>query len=271
MNNLQKLHAHSIFCDGKHSVREMVEFAVAKGFDSIGFSGHSYMPWSVYMSSRGDKTEEYKNEVKKLKAEYRGEIDIFLGLECEFYSEVDFEEYDYLIGSVHYFRFGDEYVAFDRNLDVVKGVIDERFGGDGLLFAKAYYELVSRLPERGRYDIIGHFDLITKNNEIERIIDVDSPVYKTAAIEALESLAGKIPFFEVNTGAIARGYRTSPYPSVELLKEMKRLGFGALISSDCHDGEMLDCNFEEARRLLIECGFKERFILTEKGFKEVEI
>lgn len=51
-------------------------------------------------------------------------------------------------------------------------------------------------------------------------------------MEAAEELAGKIPFFEVNTGAIARGYRKNPYPSDFLLQELRRLGFGAVISSE---------------------------------------
>ena len=90
-----------------------------------------------------------------------------------------------------------------------------------------------------------------------------------AAIEAAQSLAGKIPFFEVNTGAIARAYRKSPYPSDFLIKELKRLGFGAVITSDCHDRKMLDCEFEYATEILKKCGFSERYILTNQGFKPV--
>ena len=90
-----------------------------------------------------------------------------------------------------------------------------------------------------------------------------------AAIEAAEKLAGKIPFFEVNTGAIARRYRKRPYPSGFLLKELKHLGFGVVISSDCHDRKMLDCEFEFTNDLLKKCGFNEKYILTKKGFEPV--
>ena len=37
---------------------------------------------------------------------------------------------------------------------------------------------------------------------------------------ALTALAGRIPLFEVNTGAIARGYRTTPYPDPFLLGQL---------------------------------------------------
>ena len=61
---------------------------------------------------------------------------------------------------------------------------------------------------------------------------------------------GKIPFFEVNTGAISRGYRSAPYPTVPIIKELKRLGFGVVITSDCHDRNYVDCHFNETAELL---------------------
>ena len=85
----------------------------------------------------------------------------------------------------------------------------------------------------------------------------------------LHALKGKIPFFEVNTGAIARGYKTLPYPAMDFLKEFKALGFGAIITADCHNKDYLDCNFEEAREILSAAGFCSRWIFTKDGFKEV--
>lgn len=83
--------------------------AIGKGFDSIGSSGHSYMFFSKGHSMSPEGTEEYKREITELKSKYRGKIDI-LGLEL--YSEVPTDGYDYIIGSCHYFRSGDEYVGF---------------------------------------------------------------------------------------------------------------------------------------------------------------
>ena len=100
--------------------------------------------------------------------------------------------------------------------------------------------------------------LITKNIEIIPFFDMYSKEYINAAVEAMEALQGKIPFFEMNTGAISRGYRTTPYPTIPLLKELKRLGFGAIISSDCHDGTYLDHGFDTCREMLKEAGFGEK-------------
>ena len=36
----QNLHTHTLYCDGKDSVEEMVRAAIDKGFTTLGFSGH---------------------------------------------------------------------------------------------------------------------------------------------------------------------------------------------------------------------------------------
>lgn len=271
MKNMQNLHTHTIYCDGKNTPEEMVQFAIDKGFDSLGFSGHSYMHYSRYGNISVENTELCNREVEALKEKYKGQLEIFRGLEVDIFSEIDMSGYDYLIGAVHYLKVGDVYAGFDRSAKDVQAIIDTHFGGDGMAFAKQYYETLSTLPEYGNFDIIGHFDLITKNIDIIPFFDQYSKEYLHMAFDAAHSLKGKIPFFEVNTGAISRGYRKTPYPSIPLLKELKELGFGATISSDCHDGNYLDCAFEDARELLMQCGFTERYILTESGFKAVEI
>ncbi|MBR2406181.1 MAG: histidinol-phosphatase [Clostridia bacterium] len=271
MKLLQNLHTHTTYCDGEHTPEEMIRFAMEKGFDSLGFSGHSYMFYSPYKLVSLEGTERYKVEVTALKEKYKGRFPVYLGLEVDMYSGVDLSGYDYLIGALHYLKLGNEYVAFDRPAETVQAVIDTRFSGNGLAFAKEYYAQLATLPQYGKFDILGHLDLLTKNIEQIPFFDIQSKAYLDVAREALQALQGKIPFFEVNTGAMARGYRTSPYPSLELLRECKRLGFGAIISSDCHDGRYLDVGFELSRDLLLEAGFTERYILTDHGFQAVAL
>lgn len=266
----QNLHTHTTYTDGKNTPEELIEVALARGFDSIGFSEHTFNKYSGASNQlTEEKTERYKREIASLKEKYRGRLDIFCGLEYEFYSEVPKDGYDYLIGSVHYLECGGGVFGFDRNLEATLAYVQNNFGGDGMEFAKKYYETVARLPERGSFDIIGHFDLITKNNEKGEFIDTSSKQYIDFGLEAIHSLKGKIPLFEVNTGAIAREYRTAPYPQMEFLREFKSCGFGAVISSDCHNKSFLDCYFNESRDLLISAGFNSIWILTDGGFKEI--
>jgi histidinol-phosphatase (PHP family) len=88
-NFKQNLHTHTTYCDGKHTPRELVEFAVQKGFDSLGFSEHSYMYFSPERSMSLEDTPKYKEEIKNLKKEYKDRISIFCGMEVEMYSKID--------------------------------------------------------------------------------------------------------------------------------------------------------------------------------------
>ena len=272
MNRKQNLHIHSTWCDGADTPEEMIAAALEKGFESIVFSGQSYMSYSPGHSMSLEGTEKYRQEIRALQKKYAGQIAVFCGLEVDMYSGIDLTGYDYLIGSVHYLRIGENTVGFDRSQAEVQRVIGTWFSGDGMAYACAYYEALAQLPLYGNFDIIGHFDLITKHSDNICFFDEESKAYRSMAVEAAEALAGKIPFFEVNTGAISRGYRKTPYPAPFLLKELKRLGYGAVISSDCHDKQTLDCGYADAEELLRTYGFREVYILTASGcFQPVSI
>lgn len=271
MRYIQNLHSHTTFCDGKHTPEEMIHFALEKGFESIGFSGHAPRVGSVYSFITPETTQAYAQEVRRLKEAYKGQLEVYLGLEADpTYTRVDIG-CDYMIGSVHYVDVDGELVGFDRDAKTVQEVINTYFGGDGLAFAKCYYADLARMPDCGEFDIIGHFDLITKNIEIIPFFDPEDKRYVRYATDAMDAMQGRIGLFEVNTGAMARGYRTAPYPTATLLRELGSRGFGAVISSDCHDGEYLSHGFEEAAELLRTCGFRERWILKDSGFVPVEL
>ena len=61
--------------------------------------------------------------------------------------------------------------------------------------------------------------------------------------------------FEINTGAMARGVRSVPYPSPEILKMIKKHGGEFMLSSDCHDKNCLDFAFDKATDLARNIGF----------------
>ena len=266
----QNLHTHTNYCDGKNTPEEMLEAAIAKGFDSIGFSGHSYMTYDPLVT---DYIADYKVHINRLKEEYAQRIRVYLGLEVDMFSgrESDLSGFDYLIGSVHDLCREGDYFSIDESADRLKEVTDRYFGGDGLAIARAYYETLAQLPEYGKFDFIAHFDLITKYRNTLSIIDDQCREYRNYALEAAYALKGKVPFFEVNSGAIARGYRNTPYPATFLIKELKELGFGAIITSDCHDCTKLDLHFDQSAQLLRDCGLKERDVLTTNGFVPVAL
>ena len=264
----QNLHTHTNFCDGKQDVETIVRRSIELQLDSIGFSGHSHCEYIKSSSSMSpEATRQYKVEIAKQKKKFENQIEIFCGLEFDQYSDDDLQGYDYIIGTNHYLKMGNEFVGFDRDKEEVQSIINNYFDGDGLRFAREYYRQLSQLPAYGNFDLVGHFDLITKNNENGELFDENNPAYRKYALECLHALAEKISVFEINTGAMARGYRTTPYLNPFILKEMNKLGVGITISSDCHDCNFLTCGFDRAIELCKECGVRELQVLTKGGFK----
>lgn len=275
MNTLQNLHQHTTYCDGLNTPEQVVLAAIEKNFGAIGFSGHCYTPYNypvcpAYFMSP-ERTLQYRQEIRRLQTKYAGQIEIYCGLEYDFACPIKPEGFDYTIASVHGLKLHGEDVEFDGSAEKFRSIVDRYFGGDGMAFATTYFRQLATLPEYGTFDILGHFDLITKHRDSINLFDTEDKTYRFAAIEAAEALVGKIPYFEVNTGAMARGYRTTPYPDPFVVKELKRLGFGAVITSDCHDANQLDCGFAVAARVLKDCGFTEKYILTKDGFQAVPL
>ena len=106
-------------------------------------------------------------------------------------------------------------------------------------------------------DIIGHFDLLTKFDRKNEIFNPREERYKKAALSSLEALLQKDSVFEVNTGAMSRGYKDSPYPDLWILEEMKKRGARIILTSDCHYAPHLDFGYDMAEKTLNKLGFTE--------------
>ena len=232
MNNY---HTHTTYCDGKDTPIELAEAAVSLGCSALGISGHGFTPFDTSYCMSVEGTEAYVRELTELKRRYAEVLDIRIGLERDYYGAEDGYEWDYTIGSVHYVKKDGEYLPVDENETMFRAAADRCFGGDVYAFIEAYYRCVGDIYEKTKCRIVGHFDLITKFNEGGKYFDESHPRYQAAAGEALERLRGKPVLFEVNTGAMARGYRTAPYPAPAIREKILAMGGRMILSSDCHD------------------------------------
>ncbi len=232
-------HTHTNLCDGKNSLEEMVKKAIELGFSALGFSGHAYTPCEPEYSMNPDETAIYQSEISRLRRKYGDKIDIFRGIEMDYYSYQNTSCFDYVIGSVHYLEKDGVYYSIDGSVERFVRTT-EAFGGDVYSFIEAYYDTLSDVVRKTNADIIGHFDLIEKFNEGEKFFSRSHPRYIAAAERALDSLLKTNAVFEINTGAMARGYRSVPYPEKWILERIIDGGARVILSSDCHDAEMLD-------------------------------
>ena len=271
---LQNLHTHTKYCDGKNTAAEMIERAIELGFDSLGFSGHAPTAQRTDWEGRDERHENYMKDIPLLKEKYKDKIKIFHGLELDYFSAglVDTSALDYTIGSVHMAKKNGVWLDFDHCAEETERSINELFDGDAFAYVKLYYGTLAELPRVIDFDFVGHFDVLTKFSEKRPdLLPTDTVKYRGIALEALHAVREKKELFEVNTGAISRGHRTTPYPAPFILEEMKRLDCKLILTSDCHAADALDCAFDDAREYIKAHGFDTLYYLTENGFKGEKI
>ena len=249
-------HVHTVLCDGKALAEEMVAAALKKNMDVLGFSGHAYTSLDETWCMSQEKTEIYRAELGRLKEKYKGQIRLLVGVEQDFYSDGDLSWAEYRIGSSHYVMKNGKLLELDDRAAEQRSIADMYFGGDLMRLAEYYYDQEAELLEKTGADVIGHFNLIEKFNENCCMYDTASPRYRRAWQRAVDRLLESGVPFEINTGAISRGYRTEPYPDREMIKYISESGGAFILSSDSHNTDTLLFGFEELEEYACENGLK---------------
>ena len=142
-------HTHSTLDDGKSTLEEMAAAAHALGLPRLGFSGHSWCPWEADYCIQKDRVEEYLTTIRALRDRYDGKMEIFLGLELDFYGERP-QGLDYVIGSVHGLMQEGRFYAVDESPEVTRRAVEEGFGGDWYRYTDAYFDQIGRASCRER-------------------------------------------------------------------------------------------------------------------------
>ena len=244
----------------------MIIAAIRMGGSSIGFSEHSYVPFDEEYSMSLEDTPSYINEVNTLKIKYKDKIDVFLGLELDYFTDDTPEGLEYIIGTAHHVMKEGQHVTVDGSAEHLARMNEKHFGGDYYAMAEAYYDTMAGVIDRTGADIVGHFDLITKSNVNNSMFDELHPRYIKAALNSMEQILSKCNLFEVNTGAMFRRGALTPYPSVFLLKELQKRGGEVILSSDSHTAASLFYKFDEIIDLIKSCGFTYIKRFTKDGF-----
>ncbi|MDR2606828.1 MAG: histidinol-phosphatase [Treponema sp.] len=272
------LHTHSIYCDGTDEIETICRVSFEKGLVSLGFSSHAPLslcrntateipdtPWHM----KAEKLPAYLAEIGEARKRWAGKLDIYSGLEADyiegFASPAELRRrlpgLDYIIGSVHYIvPSGGAYFAVDGPPEGTERGFREGFGGDGEAFTGKYWDTVEAMIGEGGFDILGHVDILKKNNGEGRFFDPEDARYLRRAGEIAESALKAGIVVEVNTGGINRGRIPETYPSVKILRFFREAGVPALITSDAHRAEDLDGHYYIALQVLREAGYREHVL-----------
>lgn len=256
-------HTHCHFCDGKGDPELYVEEALKVGLTTLGFSSHAPIKEENSWTLTDDQVEPYISRINELKEKYRDQLDIYLGLEVDYYPDENrfnrFRSYglEYIIGSVHMVKPEgfDTYYSVDASVRDFQKVLDEVYQGDIRSFGKDYYRSLREMIEQGGFEILGHLDLFRKFNSGDRFFSEREEWYIDEVTKVLELLEKRDIIVEVNTGAISRGVQSRPYPSKWILEECNRRNIRVCLNSDVHSPEHIKCYYSEAVTLIKECGF----------------
>ncbi|MDR2184066.1 MAG: histidinol-phosphatase [Treponema sp.] len=270
---LSCLHTHTNFCDGQDDIETMIRAAWERGFASIGFSSHAPVAKKTGMTTgwhlSDDRLEEYCSAVRRARHAWKDRIAVFLGLEADYIrglvspADRDFQELglDYIIGSVHYILSPQgEPVTIDGPLEGFAKLVREQFAGDGERLMRSYWEALREMIRAGGFDILGHADVIKKNNPDGTWFSLEGGAYreeleKTAALLGSELRAGRSLTVEINTGGLNRNKTPDTYPSLPLLRLLAAEGVPVTISADAHRAAELGGRYDRARENLLAAGY----------------
>ena len=256
---LTNFHTHTTYCDGECSAQEMLEAAIAQNMEAIGFSVHSHLDSEPDWTIDKNEMQLYVGELSNMQGDYEPKIRVLIGIEQDYWSreeDCDIEGIEYKIGSVHSLIEEDTtWSSVDYKPENTATCRDKYFDGDIYKMVERYFELVGDIYERTHCNIVGHFDLITKfnnlpNNEYNLFIDVNDERYINAEQKALEKLSKAPVIFEINTGGMSRGYTTAPYPSERVLQYLGEHKIPVIFASDAHITDTLLYGRDEVLKLV---------------------
>jgi histidinol-phosphatase (PHP family) len=169
--------------------------------------------------------EDYVEETLRLKAQYAGQINVRLGLECDYVEGMEDEyrellaryPFDYLIGSVHWVLNANIFHA--RRWDGV---------ADTLPTFAEYYRLIVKSAQSGLFDIVGHTTALTAF--APKPIAAGIEAMQDAALDAIKESGVAM---EVNTSGF-RKMTTEPFPTFRMIARAHDLGIPLTFSSDSH-------------------------------------
>ena len=240
-------HTHTPRCGHAHgSEREYVEEAIKNGFKVLGFSDHApHLFDDDYVSTIRMKPEEmdgYARVVTDLKAEYKNDITILLGLEMEYYpprigDDIQFLEQfplDYMICGQHYY--------YDEPYTPYTGKVT-----DDPAMLKGYVNVLLEAVSSGLFTYVAHPDLINYVGPEE--------VYQSEMTKLCDAMKAAGMPYEININ----GYRENTrYTSARMLDIAAARGCDFILGIDAHNPwELGDIdNYEACKRLALDRGGK---------------
>ena len=201
-------HTHTTYCDGKSTPRQMVEAAYRMGLTDLGISGHA--DFSMYEPGFGmsdDTLAAYKQELEALREEYAGKLNIYIGIELDTLGPV--QQAEYAIGSTHSILKAGQLVTVD---DTEEKLVQAVESVSGTVTGMPLHRIILNWrPQCTINSIATGSAILTCSPSSTKAISTlmrTKDAYLEPALAAMKSCMARDSHFEINTGAMSRGYRT---------------------------------------------------------------
>lgn len=268
-------HVHSNYCDGKNTLEEMVLAGIDAGLVSMGLSSHMPLPFKNDWTMKESDLENYFKEVFDLKEKYALSIDLYCGLEIDYFmdrndisplAKKNMSRLDFNIMSIHTIgsTLSDDVLYVDESQDILAQGIKKFYNNNPRDFVEAYYNGIAQMVLSFEPDILGHLDLIKKFNQERFFFDEKETWYQDSIIQCLDAVAKSGTLIEINTGANLRVPGVGRYPSDWIIPELFKRKIPITISGDSHSTNGISFDFFETEKFLLECGYKE-YGMLKKG------
>jgi histidinol-phosphatase (PHP family) len=275
-------HQHSAFSDGKGTLEDCAYEALSAGLTALGFSDHAPLPFDTDWTMPLARLDEYREEIRRLRAALRGHLEIYLGLEMDYLPEtptIAFQRdqvlsmgWDYVIGSIHYLghEAGGELWSTDVNRETFERGLSEIYHGDVRAYCDHYYATVRDLARDGRFTIIGHLDYTKRFNDSSRYYSDEAAWYRQMLDQTLTALAQAGMILELNAGGW-RSPRQEAYPAAFILRRARELGVRVTVNSDAHRPENVGLDLDRGLAMVRAAGYTQVARLLTGGWRQVAI
>ena len=242
-------HIHTVLCKHAEGLASEYRAAAARcGMRSMAFTDHVPTPVGYDPANRMDLDQFPLYRDMVLQFRNAGEPHVLLGVEADYHPGCETylrdwlprQEFDLVLGSVHYIR---EW-GFDNPAE------RDRWDTADLRRAwQDYCDLLAAMAQTGLFDIVGHLDLPKKFGH--RLPDKD---LRELAQPLLDSIARADMTIEINTAGLRKPVGEM-YPSPLLLALAHERGIPICFGSDAHRPHEVGAAFGAAVRLAQSVGY----------------
>jgi histidinol-phosphatase (PHP family) len=237
------------------------ETAAERGIAELGVAEHVYRFTAALGIWDHELWREYAVDDLDAYCEFvREQTDLRLGIEADFIpgredrtaNLLEAREWDYVVGSVHFL--GEHAVDFDDETDIW------RYEASAERVWRRYFEAVAESALTGLYDVITHPDLVKIWGSARPAPSKDPRYFYEPAVEAMLEADVAI---EVSTAGLRKPVGEI-YPAREFLEMAVDAGLPVALSSDAHRPEHLAYGYEDAVKLLTDCGVTELAVFEKR-------